>query len=336
MRCYAKINLDRIVENIKKVSDKISKEKIIAVVKANAYGHGDVEVVGKLREFGIKNYAVATLSEALKISNIYKDIDILILGEIDKENFKSIENTNILISISRFSDLEYIYANNLKNRIHLKLDTGMNRLGFRLNEIDNLEKYIDLLNIEAIFTHLSSVDSDLEYTQKQIDLFLSSTKNLKIKKHILNSAGIRKFIGKKEYVLDYVRMGIDLYKNAMGLYTKVVHVHDVKKGDKIGYDGTYIAEKDLIVATLSIGYADGFKRVLSNKVEVTINNIKYSQIGNICMDLMMIKVDKKVRIGDEVLLFNSELELQNIAKLANTITYEILTSISDRVKRVYN
>ncbi|VWL85072.1 alanine racemase [Oceanivirga miroungae] len=331
MRAYAKINLDKLIDNVKKVSDIVSKEKIMAVVKANAYGHGDIQVVKKLIEFGIRTFAVATFLEAKRLSEKYKEIDILILGEIEKNQFKEIENTNILISISNIQDLKYIQECGLKNRVHLKLDTGMNRLGFLASEIEEAKKYIGKINIEGIFTHLSSVESDEEFTKKQIDIFLEATKDLKIKKHILNSAGIKRY----ECYLDYVRLGIDMYTDVMSLYTKVVHIHSIKKGEKVGYDGTFVAKKDTKIATVSIGYADGYKRGFSNKVEVEINSRKYKQVGNVCMDLMMVEVDDNVKVGDIVTLFKNNKELMALAKIADTITYEIFTSISLRVDRIY-
>lgn len=335
MRCFAKIDLDKIIENALPICNKIGKDKIIAVVKANAYGHGDIKVVECLLNYGISYFAVATYDEALRLNTKFPSANILILGEIDREYLKKIEGTNIIASISRFSDLEYMLENNISARVHIKCDTGMNRLGFSCSKIENLVKYIGKLNIEAIFTHLSSVDVDNEYTKKQIDLFLSSTKNLNIKKHMLNSAGIRKYIDKKEYVLDYVRLGIDLYKDVLSLYSKIVHIHDVKKGEKVGYDGTYVAENDILVATLAIGYADGLKRCLSNRLKFKYMDNEYMQIGNICMDLTMIKADEKLKLGDYLSIFTNNYELLNVAKLAGTISYEILTSISDRVERIY-
>lgn len=341
MRCYAEINLDKLKYNLDELLKKIDIKKIIAVIKANAYGHGSIEIFKYLLKYGITNFAVATIDEAIELNNINKDVKILILGIIDREDYKKIENTNIAITISSFNDLEYILKNNLKNKIHIGIDTGMTRLGFHKEDIIKLKKYINTLNIEGIFTHLSSVDFDEEYTTKQIEEFLDITKELNLKKHILNSAGIEKYYN-TEYILDYVRPGISLfggengvYKDVLSLYSHIVNIMKVPKNTYVGYNKTYKTTNDSYIGTISIGYADGYKRILSNKSYCFINGKRYKIIGNICMDICMVLIDGDVKIGDKVELIGDNIKIDEIAKLSDTIKYEILTSISNRVPRKY-
>lgn len=335
MRCYAKIDLKKLVDNVNNIIHKVGLDKVIAVVKANAYGHGAKEVFNSLKNIGIKNFAVATIEEALELNEIDSNVNIIILGEIEEFNFKLIENTNIIITISSEEKLRYILENNLKNKIHIKLDTGMNRLGFKPNKINLIDKYLDKLNIEGIFTHLSSVDSDIKYTEQQIKKFQEVTKKYKLKKHILNSAGVNRYYNDKNIVLDYVRVGIDMYNDVMSLYSRVCHIHKVEVDEYIGYNKTYLAKKGSYIATISIGYADGYKRNFSNKVDVIICNKRYRQVGNICMDLIMVEVDDSIEVGDEVVLFNRELKIKELAASIESIDYEIMTTISSRVPKIY-
>lgn len=334
MRCYANIDLLELEKNINKLD--IEKNKIMAVIKANAYGHGSKEIFKKLISLGISNFCVATLDEALELNEIDSEKDILILGPIEYGNYKYIENKNILVTISSFEEINYLIKHNLKNRIHLKLDTGMTRIGFSIKDKIKIEEILkqNKLNIEGIFSHLSSVNNDDSYTLLQLEKFSSFTENMNIKKHVLSSSGYLKYKDSK-YVYDYVRIGISLYDNVMSLYSRVCSIRKLEEDTYIGYEKTVKINKGEYIGVISIGYADGLKRCLSNKGYVVINEKKYKIVGNICMDMAMILIDETVNIGDEVEIFGKNLSIFEISNLSSTIHYEILTSISHRVKRIY-
>ncbi|WP_067139008.1 alanine racemase [Oceanivirga salmonicida] len=335
MRAYLEVDLDKLEENIKKISEKVDKNKIMAVIKANAYGHGLEKVFEKLKSIGIDYFAVATLNEAMRLYNIDKFANILILGIVEKEKYKDIENTNIRISVSNEKELEYILKNKLKNKIHIKFNTGMNRLGFTENTLEIIDKYLKTLNIEGIFTHLSSIYSNTEYTENQINIFKEYTKKYDLKKHILSSAGLQKYYKEKDIVLDYVRVGIDLYTNVLGFYARVCNVYRLEKDEYIGYDMTYKAQKNSYIATISIGYADGYKRDFSNKGIVFIKGKEYKVVGNVCMDLIMVEVDENVNVGDIAELYGNNISIKKMAELIGTIDYELMSTIGDRVPRIY-
>lgn len=342
MRAYVEIDLDNLRHNIGVLKSKISSDKIIAVLKANAYGCGVENIFNVLLSEKIYNFAVATYDEAIQLQKLNNKVNILILGPIDKKLYKEIENTNISITVSNFEELNYLLENSLKNKIHLKLDTGMTRLGFFEKDIDKLDEYIlnDKLNIVGIFSHISDTDN-YDYTMNQISTFDKITSKYSLKKHILSSGSFEKLY-KTKYVYDYVRIGISLYsglendeyRQVMSFYSKVVSVRKVEKNSYVGYSRTYEIEKDKYIATVSVGYADGYKRKLSNKSKVYINGKKYNVVGNICMDLMMVEVDENVKVDDRVELFGNNISIYEISKLSDTINYEILTSITNRVKKV--
>ncbi|MBS9784592.1 MAG: alanine racemase [Oceanivirga sp.] len=335
MRAYVEIDLDKLEENIENISKQVEKDKIIAVLKANAYGHGVKEVFKKLKSIGISHFAVATFEEAMELYNLDKSVFILILGIVEKEKYKEIEDTNIRINVSTENELKYIEKNNLKNKIHIKFNTGMNRLGFVKENLCIIDNYLDKLNIEGIFSHLSSADSNLGYTGMQMEVFTNYTKKYNLKKHILNSTGTEIYSNKKDKVFDYVRVGIALYSNVMSFYSRVCNVAKLERNEYIGYDMTHLARKGTYIATVSIGYADGYKRDFSNKGIVSINGVKYRVVGNVCMDLIMVEVDENVKIGDRVELYGKNIDIKNMASLIGTIDYELMSTIGARVPRIY-
>lgn len=342
MRAYVEIDLDNLRYNIGVLKSKIKFDKIIAVLKANAYGCGVENIFNVLLNENIYNFAVATYDEAIQLQNLNNGVNILILGPVDKNLYKELENTNISITISNFEELNYLLENNLKNKIHIKIDTGMTRLGFFEKDIEKLNEYIlnKKLNIVGIFSHISDTDN-YDYTMNQISIFDKITSKYNLKKHILSSGSFEKLYNTK-YVYDYVRIGIsmysglenDEYRQVMSFYSKVVSVRKIEKNSYVGYNRTYEIEKNKYIATVSVGYADGYKRKLSNRAKVYINGKKYNVVGNICMDLMMVEVDENVKVDDKVELFGKNISIYEISKLSDTINYEILTSITNRVKKV--
>ncbi|WP_197035170.1 alanine racemase [Oceanivirga salmonicida] len=304
MNTHIEINLDILEKNTLEIINKVGKDKIIAVLKANAYGLGYKIIFERLKKLGINYFAVGTFNEAIKLYELDKKTNILILCPIEKNEYEKIKKTNIEITITNEKDLEYIESIGLKNKIHIKFDTGMNRLGFRNDEIYLIDKYLDnkKLNIYAIFTHLSSAISNDEYTKKQIEMFNKYTKKYDLKKHILNSDGFTKYYNKKEIVLDYVRLGIALFENVMSLYSKILQI-------------------DNNVGIIEVGYVDGYAR--KNEV-VYIKNKKY-MIKEVHMNYTTILIDENVKVGDKVELYGQNLK----------ISEEYMTGLSNRIEKIY-
>ncbi|MBS9784593.1 MAG: alanine racemase [Oceanivirga sp.] len=309
MKSYIEIDLKKIEENTIELTNKIGKEKIIAVLKADAYGLGYKEVFKKLLSLGIKYYAVGTLEEAFELYDINKSVRILILCPFENVDYEKIKNTNIEITVTNEDSLKYLLKNNIKNNIHIKFDTGMNRLGFKKENIHLIDKYVDKLNIVGIFTHLSSVTTNEEYTLKQIDIFNEYTKKCSLKKHILNSDGVSKYYKDKNKVLDYVRVGIYLFKNSISFYTKVCNVYEFN---------------EKYYAVLNVGYLDGYAKKFSNNARVYIKN-NYYNVTDIDMYYTVILADKNVNIGDKVELFGKHIEINE----------EYMTGFSDKLEKIY-
>lgn len=360
-RAIAEINLQNLNNNIKRIKGYIPKKtKVMPVIKANAYGHGAIKVVEELLKSKIYYYAVATIDEAVELKKKFKDINILILGYCEKSRLKDLFLYDITQTVIDYESAKYIndYGKKIDMilKVHIKLDSGMNRLGFKQDLIEhvlNISK-LEYINIEGIFTHLYNADcKDTSDTKKQVDMFNKNIEILKNNnidisiKHISNSGGI--LVLENDEIYDYVRPGIMIYgindkidfKEVMQFKTKVIHIKKVKKYESIGYDASYVAKKDMKIAILSVGYADGLNRKLSNKGRVILNNKYANIVGKVCMDYTMIDISdiKDVNIGDEVILFgksfDKEIKVKEVANLCDTISYEILCSISARVVRKY-
>ena len=362
-RAVARISLSNIVHNInefKKIKSEITK--VCAVVKADAYGHGSVEV-SKFIEKHIDYFAVSTGDEALELRSFQITKPILILGYVFDNEIENlirndvefaIYNLDIANTINKIAEINGLIA-----KVHIKLDTGMSRIGFlsQNDYIDEIKKVNCLSNVSIVgcFSHFSNAEETKnEVNDIQFDLFQDMCKKIENEninlgiKHISNSAASEK----NNYNLDMIRIGIGMYgysyndeinpniklKPAMKLESLVSNVKLLKKGCKVSYGGKYILEKDEWIATVPIGYADGINRSLSCKnFEVVLENgVRGICVGNICMDQMMIKLPKKVDIGTKVYIFGyNDDSGYNMAKLADTIIYEIVCGINKRVKREY-
>lgn len=364
---WAEINLDNIIHNLKEIKRVTNNAEIMAVVKANAYGHGAIEISKVLLQEGVKRLAVATISEAIELRNSGIDCEILILGYTPKNQFKYLLKYNITQTIYDFkaaSELSKIATEMRKTaKIHIKIDTGMSRLGFKSEDktIEEIIKITELSNIylEGIFSHFACADeTDKTFAKFQYDEFMSLIDRLKkinIEidiKHISNSAAI---IDLPNYNLNLVRAGISLYglypseevsidcidlRPVMTLKTQISNIKDVKKGTGISYGQTFITNRDSKIATIPIGYADGFSRLLNHKSLVTINEVKVNVVGKICMDQCMLDVTdiKDLYIDKEVTVFGEGKNVNSALDLANnlgTISYEVVCMISRRVPRVY-
>jgi alanine racemase len=365
---WAEINLDNLAHNMREVRRITNKNsKITAVIKADGYGHGAVAIAETLLENGADRFAVATLSEAIQLKTFFPNIQTMVLGYTPEHLAKEVINYNIIQTIytlEQAKEFSRIATSlNKKITVHIKLDTGMNRLGmvFEDKTIDTILKMskLDNLIIEGIFTHFATADEiDKEYTRQQVEKYKYIVDNLEKKglyislKHVSNSAGI---IDLPEYNFDMVRAGIMLYglypskdvnhnivnlKEVMCLKAQVSFVKTLESGTGVSYGLNYKCNKQSLVATLPIGYADGYTRMLTGKANVMIHGSCVPVIGNICMDQCIIDVSGlDVNIGDEVILFGGNdsngISIDSVSELLNTINYEITCMIDKRVPRVY-
>jgi len=366
---WAEINLDNLAHNIKEVRRVIDKDTLItAVVKANAYGHGSIEAAKVFLKNGADRLAVSKISEAIELRRAGINAPILILGytpdcyhNIVVEN--DIIETIYTIESAKSLSLAAIESNKVAT-IHIKIDSGMCRLGFRPVEeslllIEEISK-LPNLKIEGIFTHFAKADEvDKSFTKIQFDRFKWVIDNLKDRgidipiAHVSNSAAI---IDLKEYNLDMVRSGIMMYglypsnevnkkkvelKPAMTLKVKISNVKEVPSGTGISYGQTFVTTRKSKIATIPIGYADGYSRLLTSKAEVAVKGKRVPVVGKICMDQCMIDVTdvEDVQIGDEVILFgdgaNSSPHINEIAEALGTVNYEIICLVGRRVPRIY-
>ena len=356
---WVEINLDNVVSNIKEIR-KIIKDntKIGAVLKANAYGHGAIELAKVIIEENVDYICVASLNEALEIRKLCKDIPILVMGYVSNENLHLAIRNNITLTI--YNTEQAINISNVSSKIskigkiHIKIDTGFNRLGFKVGEgiVDIIKEIVNLKNIyvEGIFSHLAL--KSLECDCKQFDLFNKVINEIEREgiiipiKHICDSIGAVVY---PEYHMDMVRIGASLYgyngrKSAMNLKSvltfksKIAFIKEIEKGEGVSYDYTFVATKKTKVATIPCGYGDGIPRILSNKGYVTINNQRAKIIGTICMDQCMVDVThiEDVCEGNEVIFYGENgIKLEQVANWANTNRNEILSLVSRRVPRIY-
>ena len=356
---YLTINLKNLEHNLKVIKSKLNaKCKIIPVVKANGYGSDSIIIAKKLVELGVERIAVASFNEA----SILKKSGIKISIMIFYPNFKNInliikENFEIVIYSKHLFEIVSKKINALKIKsypVHLKFNSGLNRLGLEKNEIkfilnSNKIKSIDIL---SIYSHLGCSENKrpCKYTDKQIELFDALIKELskltqpRLGFHLLNTSGVFNY-PKKQY--DSVRIGLGLYgysnnfiwdkelKPVFELKSPIIQIRKVSKGKYVGYDFGHKTEKDSIIACVPIGHADGINRNFGRKdINVLVNNKKCSIIGNICMDILMIDVTNVVcKTGDFVYIFGPKNSASKISKKAGTISYELLSGISNRIIR---
>lgn len=370
MRAIAEINLDAIRHNVRQVKSK-TESKIMGIIKANAYGHGVKQIASVLKEEGVYAFGVATADEAIEIRKYGFTEPILILGVTFPEEYHMLIDKDISLCVSSPEEAEMISktAQSLgkEAKIHIKLDTGMGRIGFVCGDNDekNAKKieYISKLPnifIEGIFSHMSKADEeDKSYANMQFERFMKMCTLLEgmgIKpplRHIANSASI---VSMKHTHLDMVRMGIITYglkpseaidekfislRPAMTLKARVSHIKEIKNDSLISYGGHYKASKGQKIATICLGYADGFSRILSDRAYVLINGKKAKITGNICMDQCMADIThiEDAKVGDEVIIFgtdgNNTISVDTVALLLGTINYEVVCSVTGRVPRTY-
>lgn len=356
------VNLNAILHNINVHKALLKPEtKMMAMVKAYSYGLGGYEIAEFLQHHHIDYLGVAYSDEGVDLRKNGITVPIMVMNP-EQHSYNAIIDYNLEPEIYSFRVLE-LFEEQLKQKgfsgkypIHIKLETGMHRLGFQGFEIDELARKLKNCNVEvkSVFSHLSSADDVLErdYTLSQIKRFeensekLISGLNYKPIRHILNSSGITNFV---DYQFDMVRIGIGMVgvsssseiknqlQNAVCFKTVISQISEISSGDSVGYNRKFRAAEKTLIATIPVGYADGIPRLIGNKRgNVGINGHLAPIVGNVCMDMMMIDLrNPDAKEGDEVILFNSKPTLEEFAEYCKTIPYEVLTSISRRVKRIY-
>lgn len=366
-RTYAKIDLDAVKHNADSVLKKLKgRAKLLAVIKADAYGHGAVEI-GRALESRCDFFGVACVEEAIELVNAGLKKPILVLGAVLPFDFDKAVKYSIRIPVFSYEDAKALSDEAVKQnktaKFHFCVDTGMSRIGFQPCEesADLCKRITKLPNIEAegLFSHFATADeSDLSKAKKQRERYKNFVKMLGDRgihieiKHLNNSAGIMVF----DEFFDMVRMGIITYglypsgevdkslidiKPVLEWKTHITYVKTLEPGREISYGGTYKTDKPTVVATIPVGYADGYPRCLSNKGRVIINGEYANIIGRICMDQFMVDVShiKGVKPGDEVTLVgkdgNAALSMEEVSESAYSFNYELPCRIARRVPRVY-
>ncbi|MDA3904981.1 MAG: bifunctional UDP-N-acetylmuramoyl-tripeptide:D-alanyl-D-alanine ligase/alanine racemase [Bacteroidales bacterium] len=359
------INLDAMISNLNYFRLKLKPEtNMMIMVKAFSYGSGSYEIANIMQYFRADYLAVAYADEGVELRKSGINLPIMVMSP-DDQSFDSILKYNLepeIYSFTILNKLEEAIKKNIlpKNKpvkIHLKIDTGMHRLGF---EPDNIDELIKRLNANkqiyptSIFTHLAASGDPRfdDFTHQQVTSLNEASEKIQshcdhsLIKHVLNSSGISRF---PDYHLDMVRLGIGLYglspnpleeknlQNIGSLKTSITQIKHLKIGESVGYNRAYVCKEDKTIGIIPIGYADGLNRLLGNeKSQVIVNDTKVSIIGDICMDMCMIDLSETTaQEGDDVIIFSNQQHIKELANVAQTIPYEILTGISRRVKRVY-
>lgn len=369
-RVYARVDLDAIAYNMEQMKKNLNPNtEIMAVIKADGYGHGAIQIAQMLEQVNyVWGFAVATLDEAIVLKNADIKKPVLVLGCVFPDQYMEMLKHDIRMnvyteemaeSISQMAKREGMTAH-----MHIKLDTGMGRLGFDINEqsvatitrISNMEN----VNMEGIFTHFAKADEkDKSFTEKQMKDFSWMLQKLKENnvcfeyEHCSNSAGIIDMCGTSH---DLVRAGISIYglypseevnkeyvklKPAMALKSHVAFVKEIEAGTPISYGGAFVADKRMTIATIPVGYADGYPRKLSNAGYVLIRGKKAPIIGRICMDQFMVDVTdiEGVSFGDKVTLIgkdgNKSISIEELGELSGRFNYEFICDLGKRIPRVY-
>ncbi|GHS30361.1 alanine racemase [Helicobacter pylori] len=370
---FVEVNTASLRHNFSAVKSIVPKDAhIMAVVKANAYGAGAIKASEIFLQEGANYLGVATLDEALELRSHFPKTPILILGYSPNSNASMLIDNDLSAMIFSLEQAEVFSQMALKSqkrlKIHLKIDTGMHRLGLEPNfkSIEIIKKIRTLkgLEVEGIFTHLSNADARIKThaknQMKAFNAFLEQLLDQKIEfqyRHAYNSAGILSLCnGNENRLLNLYRPGIMLYgfypsngmketcptilKNVISLKAQIVQIRSVKKGEFIGYGEHFYTNEETLVGVLALGYADGLMRALGNRIQVAINNQLAPLIGKVCMDQCFVKLNNiQAKEGDEVILFGDKSAKANdaseIAALLNTIPYETISTLSKRLERVY-
>ncbi len=341
VRTWVEISLERIATNLEAIRRRIGKgTDVIAVVKANAYGHGASVVARFLRDQGVTSFATATLEEAIEVRCVVPDAQILVFSGCDsgqEPRFRGHNLTAAVFERGRVPDV----------KIEVEVDSGMGRLGVPHAQAGSF--LAQLRNrLAGVYSHFASADADVEFSRFQLKNFLSATSGVGCRRHIANSAGLRF----PDAHLDAVRPGLALYgiapcpavsdvRPVLSWKTRILSLRHMSAGESVGYNRTYIASSPRVIAVLPVGYADGYNRAFSNKAQVRIRGRLVPVVGQISMDLTTVDVTEVpgVSQGDEVTLLEADPEspisAAALAQSLGTIPYEVLTSIGNRARRFY-
>ena len=364
-RTWAEIDLARLDENYREIRRVLPEGcRFAGLCKANAYGHGAAQVARRLEALGAEYIAVSCYEEAVDLREAGVGSDILILAPSPvflAENIARLGCTQTIGDLDAALGMsERLYGTGLTLRCHLKLETGMGRTGFRTGADGELAQVLEALRLPGlewtgVFTHFAVSDEpDSNFTQLQFERFVSAVRELEELsqrplgiKHCANSGAVVNF---RQTCLDMVRPGLLLYglypgaerggldlKPVMSVKTRVAEITHHRAGDTISYGRTFTCPRDMTIAVIPIGYADGLPRRLSGQFSVSVNGRRAPQVGTICMDMCMLDVSDmpSVRVGDIVTVFGDEPLAGELAEKAGTISYELLCAVSPRVPRVY-
>lgn len=357
---WVEVNIDNVSNNIKELKKCVPQDKkFLAVVKADSYGHGAAMLAPTMLASGVDMFGVASIDEALNLRENGVTAEILILGAAPIWALPTVVENNLTITIFSEEHLESCKQTFERTKIpvkaHIKLDTGMNRIGVsHKNAVEFIKKVqsMESIDLKGIFSHLANAEIR-EKTEKQLAVWedvISQVNTDGLLLHILNTAGI---ITSNIYKCTYnmVRGGIGLYglypdlipeaqkvnlKQAMSVKTRIIHIHEIEKGDGVSYGHTFVADKPTTIATVPLGYADGIPRLMSNKFYGHINGQKVKQVGNVAMDQMMFDITGvDAKVGDVITLLDETLPIDDWAKTMGTIHYEIICHLKARLARVY-
>ncbi|MBE6840630.1 MAG: alanine racemase [Ruminococcus sp.] len=369
-RAWAEISLSDLRNNVNVINSMLgANTEIMAVVKADAYGHGEHQVSRCLWESGVRHFAVSNLDEAIEVRKSCPEAEVLILGYTPPEYGQALADNNIIQGIVS-SEYAYELAENTSDNIrcHIKIDTGMGRIGLKYDSPSECAEEIirlsecEKLSVEGVYTHFAVADCDdeenIEYTDRQEKYILDvydelAEKGLKLRHlHFANSATISYRNSERSTL---ARAGIIMYglcpnypmkidnrlKSVMALKAVISHVKKVCKGECISYGRTFTAPRDMDIATVTIGYADGYSRLLSSKGEILVHGKRCRIVGRVCMDQLMIDVSEvSAKAGDIVTLIgkdgDDEITADELAAICSTIGYEVVCGISKRVPRIFH
>ncbi len=355
---WIEIDLSQFRKNISIIQSHIGSRLFCLPIKANAYGHGLCEIGKAAQESGIDYLGVAHLQEGIKLRRAGVTLPILVLGAFHEDQINDLIDYNLEFTISSKYKAELVAAKSdgRKCRVHLEVDTGMQRTGVRPETARTLLPYVkslENLEVVGIYSHLATADRPNDpFTLKQIQNFHALVKDLPLLRHLANSGGTAHF---PEAHLDMVRPSLLTFgyvpvpcpaslqdiKPCFSLKAKVSYFKVVKPGEGISYGHSYVTEKQTRIVTIPVGYGDGYRRCLSNRGSVLIRGKRFPICGTICMDQFMVDVgDQEIFVGDEVVLIgkqgNEEITLKEVAELCDSIPYEILCQLNERIPRIYS
>lgn len=342
-KTFVEVSMDNIFHNLE-VLNKHTNKKMLAVVKANAYGLIDYFIAQKLEEKGVDLFAVSSVEEALRLRNNGIKSDILIMGYVHDLAIIKKNNLSIIIPSSEYVDT---YQDQLENiKVHIKVNTGLNRLGIFPNEAKSVLVKLQSSKaiIEGLFTHYACGE-DVDYTYRQYYLFKEVYDSLNYKFKYVHTTATDAALYLNDEISNYERIGLGLYgyanidhdldlKPALSFKAEVIYSKKVEEGDGVSYSHHYISDGKGYINTVAIGYADGISKNLENK-EIYINDEKGQVVGTVCMDLMMVKTPNKHEVGDLVEIFGSHTPLSKRREELGINYCKLLTDISDRVTRVF-